>query len=70
MIAGGVNVFRLNMSHFNNSHNIKGYVQQIRDISNQLNKQIGILMDIAGPKIRVDVNSKDIHVKKFQKWKR
>ena len=64
MIVEGVNVFRLNMSHFNSDNSVKEYVQLIRNISSQLNKQIGILMDIAGPKIRVHGNSKDIHVKK------
>ena len=64
MIIEGVDVFRLNMSHFNDTESVKESVDLIREVSNKLNKHIGILMDIAGPKIRVAKDSEDLHVKK------
>ena len=53
LISNGVNVFRLNMSHINDYSELKRLVGTIRKTSAELEKHIGILMDIAGPKIRV-----------------
>tara|TARA_A100001011_G_C14305821_1_gene843064 strand:- start:921 stop:2342 length:1422 start_codon:yes stop_codon:yes gene_type:complete len=53
MINSGVDVFRLNMSHFHEKNDVKEYINILRSVSKELDKNIGILMDIAGPKIRV-----------------
>ncbi|MCJ8345607.1 pyruvate kinase, partial [bacterium] len=48
----GVNVFRLNMSH--GEHDIvEGLIHTIRALNKELNKNVGILMDLQGPKVRV-----------------
>tara|TARA_B100001142_G_scaffold200787_1_gene199320 strand:+ start:2541 stop:3950 length:1410 start_codon:yes stop_codon:yes gene_type:complete len=64
LILSGVNVFRLNMSHIHDFEDLKNMVQTIRVISENLKKQIGILMDIAGPKVRVRSKLDEIKVKK------
>ena len=52
MIQNGMNVARLNFSH--GSHN--GHLEKIillRKLSARLNKPVAILLDLAGPKIRI-----------------
>ncbi len=52
LIQRGVNVFRLNFSH--GSHEIhKESIKLIRDASKKLNKEVAILQDISGPKVRI-----------------
>jgi len=52
LLQSGVNVFRLNMAH--GSPEIQQeYVDRIRQISSDLNAPVGILVDLAGPKIRL-----------------
>ena len=46
LISNGVNVFRLNMSHINDYSELKRLVGIIRKTSAELEKHIGILMDI------------------------
>lgn len=51
LIEQGVNLFRLNMSHGSlESH--QSMLKLIRDTTNELQKPIGILADLCGPKIR------------------
>ena len=64
LISNGVNVFRINMSHINDYSELKRLVGIIRKTSAELEKHIGILMDIAGPKIRVKSDFKHLKVKK------
>ena len=52
LILAGVNVFRLNMSHAIHE-NVSRLVTDIREIAAEVNRTVGILMDIQGPKIRV-----------------
>lgn len=52
LIAAGVNVFRLNMSHGTHESHTR-YVQMIRAEAAKQDKHIAILMDLCGPKIRV-----------------
>ncbi len=52
LITKGVNVFRLNFSHGDyetHGNNIK----RIRQVSKALNKEVAILQDISGPKVRI-----------------
>jgi pyruvate kinase len=53
LINAGVNVFRLNFSHRDQNYHGKVF-ETIREVSKKLNMPIGILQDLAGPKIRVD----------------
>ena len=63
-ILSGVNVFRLNMSHCHNKDDVASSINTIRDIAAKRNIEVGILMDIAGPKIRVKNGSEDLTVNK------
>ena len=58
LIETGVNVFRLNFSHGLAEHHTL-VAQRIREQSNILNKQVGILADLQGPKIRIGVFAED-----------
>ena len=52
LFIAGVDVFRLNMSH--GSHeDVRKRLQLIREIEMELNRPIGILIDLQGPKLRV-----------------
>ena len=63
-ILNGVNVFRLNMSHCHNKEEVLSSVRTIRETAAKRGVQVGVLMDIAGPKIRVKNNSENLEVKK------
>ena len=52
LIRQGVNVFRLNFSHGNHATH-KESIKKIREASKLLNKEVGILQDISGPKVRI-----------------
>jgi pyruvate kinase len=58
LIETGVDVFRLNFSHGLAEHHTL-VAQRIREQSNILNKQVGILADLQGPKIRIGVFAED-----------
>ena len=52
LINRGVNVFRLNFSH--GDHEVhKASIALIRSVSAKLNKEVAILQDISGPKVRI-----------------
>ena len=51
LIEAGVNVFRLNMSHGEHSAHTDAY-HHIRRLSVELDRPVGILADLCGPKIR------------------
>ena len=55
LIEYGMDVARINMSHFTNTDDFENIVQIIRNEANKKNKHIGILVDLAGPKIRLDL---------------
>jgi pyruvate kinase len=52
LVAAGVDVIRLNMSHGDHA-NHRDNVQRIRTAADKAGKHIAILMDLCGPKIRV-----------------
>ena len=52
MITAGVNVVRLNFSHGNASEHIQR-AEMVRAIAAKLNRPIGVLCDLQGPKIRI-----------------
>ena len=56
LIDVGVDVFRINMSHFKDDHDFEKVVKVIRKQSLVKKKHIGILVDLAGPKIRLDLS--------------
>ena len=52
LVAAGMNVARLNFSH-GNYETHSDAIRNIRSISRTLNRPVGILLDLQGPKIRV-----------------
>ncbi|MEN9217322.1 MAG: pyruvate kinase, partial [Gloeomargarita sp. HHBFW_bins_162] len=52
MIEAGVNTFRLNFSHGSHSDHQR-HVRMIRQLAFELNRPVGILQDLQGPKIRL-----------------
>ena len=59
ILQEGVDVIRLNGSHYRDKDNIKKDIDLIRDVSNQLSKHTAIFFDLQGPKIRVGSFEKD-----------
>lgn len=52
LIEAGVDVFRLNFSHADEARHLKT-VLAIREVSERLGREVGILGDLPGPKLRV-----------------
>jgi pyruvate kinase len=52
LIEAGANIFRLNMAHGEIAHHAE-VLASIRKVSKQLKRPIGVLVDLAGPKIRL-----------------
>ena len=52
LVRSGADVFRLNMAH-DGPDEQQTKVENIRRVSEELNRPIGILVDLAGPKIRL-----------------
>ena len=57
----GSNAFRLNCSHLNEVE-LQEYIKKIRRAESIVNKPIGILVDLQGPKIRIGSVSKDQNI--------
>ena len=57
----GSNAFRLNCSHLNELE-LQEFIKKIRRAENIINKPIGILVDLQGPKIRIGNVSKDQNI--------
>ncbi|WP_127470059.1 pyruvate kinase [Thiomicrorhabdus aquaedulcis] len=52
MIIAGVDVVRINMSHGSpEEHKLR--VQNVRELAEKLDRQVGVLVDLQGPKIRI-----------------
>ena len=61
MINAGVNVFRINFSHAN-YEDVTERVTLIRELSDEMNMNVGILADLQGPKLRVGVMGGEVIV--------
>ena len=59
LIAAGVDIFRLNFSHGDNAQKQK-LIRTIRQASEKAGRQIGILADLQGPKIRTGKMADDV----------
>ncbi|HKJ17668.1 MAG TPA: pyruvate kinase [Xanthomonadales bacterium] len=53
MIAAGANVLRLNFSHGDPDSWVR-HAQAVREVSAELGREVAILADLAGPKIRIE----------------
>ncbi|TWT54367.1 Pyruvate kinase [Rubripirellula amarantea] len=63
LIQAGVDVVRLNMAHGSPEWVIE-IVATIRRISNQINRQVAVMMDVKGPEIRTGLVEHPIELKK------
>src|SRR5437868_8172853 len=52
LVRAGVDLFRLNMAHASLEEHTRT-VADIRQVSRELNRPLAILIDLAGPKIRL-----------------
>jgi len=67
LVAKGVNIFRLNLSH-GDHETVRKWIHWIRAIEKERHTFIGILLDLQGPKIRVGKFEKgSIHLKRGQR---
>ena len=66
LILSGVDAFRINCSHTNESQ-FKNYITNIRKVEKKLKKPIGILIDLQGPKLRIGKIENNISLKRGQK---
>lgn len=67
LIRAGVNVVRVNMSH-GTYENHRQVILNIREASKNLNREVAILLDLQGPKIRVDKLKNELELKSGEEW--
>lgn len=67
LIKAGMNVARVNMSHGTHEAHAK-VISNIRKASELAEKEIGILLDLQGPKIRVDKVVTPLELKDGEEW--
>ena len=67
LVAKGVNIFRLNLSH-GTHETVRQWIQWIREVEAEHHSYVGILLDLQGPKIRVGkFKEGSIHLKRGQR---
>ncbi len=67
LIKAGLNVARINMSHGTHEGHTK-VIANIRKVSRELGQEVAVLLDLQGPKIRVDKLSKPLELENDQEW--
>ena len=65
LINNVMDVVRINMSHYNENIDLDNHIRFIREQTKKINRNVAILFDLGGPKIRVGkVDSGTIKIKK------
>ena len=67
LIKSGLNVARVNMSHGSHESH-KELISNIRTASKNVDREVAILMDLQGPKIRVDKLKSPLELKDNSEW--
>ena len=62
LISGGVDVMRLNMAHGTGDW-VASLVKRIREVSQEVGRQVAVMMDVKGPEIRTGAVSEPIELK-------
>lgn len=62
LIVAGVDVIRMNMAHGSGEW-VTSLVQRIREVSNETQRHVAIMMDVKGPEIRTGVVAEPIELK-------
>ena len=53
LMSAGVDIFRINFSHGDRSQHLET-IRTVRRVSNQIDKNVSILQDLGGPKLRIN----------------
>jgi pyruvate kinase len=61
LIAGGVDIFRLNMAHAT-AQWTSALIERVRAASMSVNRQVAVMMDVKGPEIRTGILDKPIEL--------
>ncbi len=67
MIKAGLNVARVNMSHGTHESHAK-LIANIREASQKVGQEVAVLIDLQGPKIRVDKLDKPLELEAGSEW--
>ncbi|OWY38083.1 pyruvate kinase [Xenophilus sp. AP218F] len=67
LARAGVNVFRLNMSHSSHDEH-RARVQAIRAVERELDRPLGVLVDLQGPKLRIGQFSRPVTVQTGERY--
>jgi pyruvate kinase len=67
LIKAGMNCARVNMSHGTHEGQ-KQLIENIREASKKIEREVAVLLDLQGPKIRVDKVDKPLELKKGETW--
>ncbi len=67
LIEAGLDVARVNMSHGTYEQH-SDLIKNIRQASKELGREVAILQDLQGPKIRVGVLEEEINLEKGSRW--
>ncbi len=67
LISEGMNVARINMSHGTHEEHSK-IIKNIREASKDCDKEVAIMADLQGPKIRVDKLKQSLELKNGEIW--
>ncbi len=67
LIKAGMNVVRINMSHGTHESQ-RQVIAHVREASALLKREVAILLDLQGPKIRVDKLAQPLQLKKGERW--
>jgi pyruvate kinase len=67
LIRAGLNVARINMSHGTHEGHAQ-VIANVRQAAKNANKEVGILLDLQGPKIRVDKLPEPLELKNGDEW--
>jgi pyruvate kinase len=67
LINAGLNVARVNMSHGTHESHAK-LIKSIREASKIAEKEVAVLIDLQGPKIRVDKLPENLELKAGEEW--
>ena len=67
LVEKGVNISRLNLSH-GTHETVRKWIQWIREVEEEYHSYVGIMLDLQGPKIRVEkFKEGSIHIKRGQR---
>ncbi len=67
LINAGLNVARINMSHGTHEDHAK-VISNIRAVSKEIGKEVAVLLDLQGPKIRVDKLPEPLVLSEGEEW--